>query len=191
MPTFLSHPAVPLALGAGLGERVVSRRLLAAGVAASVIPDLDVVGLRLGIPYEAALGHRGATHSLVFAAAVAVVGAALHRALDSRARTAFAFLFVAGASHAVLDALTSGGLGVALLWPFSDARYFAPVRPIPVAPLGVHGVLARGPAVLSSEILRVWVPSAVLGVLLAWRRWRRGSRDAVVSPAPAPRRADR
>jgi inner membrane protein len=172
MPTFVSHAAVPLALGAGLGEAAISRQLLAAGVIASVLPDLDVLGFGLGIPYPSPLGHRGATHSLAFAVAVAALGAALHGPLRTRARTAFAFLLVAAASHAVLDAFTSGGLGVAILWPFSDARWFAPVRPIHVAPLGLHGLRVRGVALLASEALWVWAPSAALALVLAWRRGR-------------------
>src|SRR5258706_8976673 len=67
MPTLLSHPAVPLALGLAIGASRVSPRLLCAGVVASVIPDLDVVGFNFGISYSDILGHRGLTHSLGFA----------------------------------------------------------------------------------------------------------------------------
>jgi inner membrane protein len=179
MPTFLSHPAVPVALGAGLGEAAVSRRLLVAGAAASLLPDLDVLGFFAGVPYGSAFGHRGATHSLAAALAVALAGAALHRPLRTTARTAFLFLLAAAASHGLLDALTNGGLGVALLWPLSDARFFAPVRPIEVAPL--RRVLgARALAALGSEVVRVWAPAAVVGVALAARRLaaRRGRAGA-------------
>jgi membrane-bound metal-dependent hydrolase YbcI (DUF457 family) len=75
MPSIISHPAVPLALALGLGPQVVSERLLLAGVAASVVPELDVVAFRLGIPYADDLGHRGFTHSLLFAAFVALAAA--------------------------------------------------------------------------------------------------------------------
>jgi len=181
MPTFVSHAAVPLALGAGLGEEAIPRRLLAAGAVASLLPDLDVVGLRLGVPYASALGHRGASHSLAFALAVAALGAALHGPLRCRARTAFLFLLAAAASHGLLDAFTNGGLGVAILWPLSDARWFAPVRPIHVAPLGLHGLRVRGVALLVSEAIWVWAPCAALALVLAWRRRsaRREGGDAV------------
>ena len=169
MPTFLSHPAVPAALGLGLGEDAVSPRLVVAGAIASVLPDLDVIGLHAGVPYAAPLGHRGATHSLAAAVALALLGAALHRPLRTRARTAFLFLLASAASHGVLDAFTNGGLGVALLWPFSDARLFAPVRPIQVAPLR-HVIGARGLAALGSELLRVWAPCAAVALALAARR---------------------
>ena len=46
-------------------------------------------------------------------------------------------LFMATASHGVLDAMTDGGSGVAFLAPFDDTRYFLPWRPIPVSPIGV------------------------------------------------------
>ena len=70
MPTVFSHPAVPLALGAGLGAEVVPRRLLLPGALVSALPDLDVVTFHLGIPYSAGLGHRG-------------LAAASHGALDA------------------------------------------------------------------------------------------------------------
>ena len=39
-----------------------------AGVVCSVIPDLDVIGIQVGIQYGDFWGHRGFTHSLLFAA---------------------------------------------------------------------------------------------------------------------------
>ena len=47
--------------------------LTAAAAAAilAVIPDLDVIGMRYGIPYGDMFGHRGFTHSLFFAVVLA------------------------------------------------------------------------------------------------------------------------
>src|SRR5438552_1734205 len=73
MPTVLAHPALPLAIGLGLGRQIISGRLLAAGVAASILPDVDVLAFPLGVQYGSAFGHRGFTHSLVFALAAALV----------------------------------------------------------------------------------------------------------------------
>ena len=50
-----------------------------------------------------------------------------------RGRTLVFLLFVAMASHGVLDALTDGGRGVGFLIPFSSERFFFPWRPIPVS----------------------------------------------------------
>ncbi len=169
MPTVLSHPVVPVALGLGLGRPLVSGRLLAAGAVVSVLPDTDVLAFRLGIPYAAEFGHRGFSHSLVFAALTALLGASCRRFLRSRFWTAFSFLFVAAASHGVLDAFTNGGLGIAFLWPFSSERYFSPIRVIQVAPIGLSRFFShRGVAVLLSELVWIWMPSALVVVALAW-----------------------
>ncbi len=174
MPTVFSHAAVPMAVGLGLGRTAVSERLLAAGVVASMLPDADVLAFRFGIPYAAQLGHRGFTHSLVFAALVSIVGSLTHQMLRSRFLPTFFFLFAATASHGALDALTNGGLGVAFLWPFSAERYFAPLQLIRVAPLSVGKLLsARGAAVLLSELQWVWMPCVAVGLTLAAVR-RRG-----------------
>ena len=172
----------PLAPGLGLGRRSVPGRLLAAGVVASVLPDLDVIAFRFGVPYSAELGHRGFSHSLMAAALVGLIGAIGHRWLGVRPRTALGFLFAATASHPLLDAFTNGGLGVALLWPFSNERLFAPIRPIQVAPLQLARFLSpRGAAALLSELRWVWVPAALLAGALAWHRRRpaRNSRNSV------------
>ncbi len=187
MPTALGHSAVPLALGLGLGRPVVSGRLLAAGVAASVLPDADVVAFRLGIPYAAEFGHRGASHSLVFAAVAALLAASCYRLLWSRFRTAFLFVFVAVASHGLLDAFTNGGLGVALFWPFSLERYFAPVRAIEVAPIGVSRFLSRrGFAVVLSELLWIGIPCAAVAIALAWMRRRAGAKPSATRNRALP-----
>jgi inner membrane protein len=167
MPTILSHPAVPLAIGLGLGSRVVPTRLLLAGVLASIAPDLDVISFHFGIPYGSTMGHRGLTHSLVFALFVALAGAAGCRALRVRAHVAFAFLFVATASHGVLDSFTNGGQGVAFLWPFSTQRFFAPFQVIEVSPIGAARLFtARGATVLLSELIWVWLPCAALALTI-------------------------
>ena len=43
MPTIVTHAAVPLCLGLGLGSRIIPPRLLLAGVAIAMLPDADVL----------------------------------------------------------------------------------------------------------------------------------------------------
>ena len=124
MPSILTHPAIPLVIATAYGQRYVSRRLLLAGIGASILPDLDSLGLSLGIPYEHILGHRGLSHSVLFAFLLAVSAAWLYRTLRASPSAAFAVVFISCASHGLLDALTSGGLGVAFLSPFSNHRDF-------------------------------------------------------------------
>ncbi len=71
MPTMLSHPAVPLAARLGLDRELIARRLLALAIFCSMLPDVDVIGFWLGVPYGSWFRHRGFTHSLTFAALLA------------------------------------------------------------------------------------------------------------------------
>lgn len=141
-------------------------------------PDLDVIAFRLGIPYGHPLGHRGLTHSLFFAAVVAWLSLPLClRALGPSGRLGALLVFVALASHGVLDAFTDGGLGVGLFIPFDDGRTFAPWRPILVSPLSAGAFFSsRGLAVVANEALWVGAPClALLGGAWAWRGMGRRS----------------
>ena len=172
MPTILTHTVVPLALGIGLGTGLVSRRLLLAGVAASMMPDLDVVAFKFGIAYGDAFGHRGASHSLAFALSLGLIAWSVAPGLRATRLAAFLFVGLSTLSHAVLDMFTDGGLGVALWWPFSEERFFAPWRVIEVSPIGLQRFLSdRGMVVLQSELMWVWLPAmAVCGALFVTRR---------------------
>jgi inner membrane protein len=172
VPTVITHTAIPLAIGLGLGSNTISRRLLAAGLAASAVPDLDVLAFRLGVAYSDQMGHRGFSHSLLFAFILAAIACLFCARLNASRLVAFVFVLAAGASHGLLDMLTNGGLGIAYLWPFSDQRFFFPEQVIQVSPLGIHRFLGpAGLAVLESELLWVWLPaSAVLAALLLLRR---------------------
>ncbi len=125
----------------------------------SLLPDLDVVGFAAGVPYRAPWGHRGATHSLAMAALVGLLcGVALRigaRGPDAtrRAWSAATVVALVVATHGLLDAMTDGGLGVALLWPFTMRRYFLPWRPIPVAPIGMAFFSVPGLRVAAVELL--------------------------------------
>ena len=80
------------------------------------------------------------------------------------------------ASHGLLDAMTNGGKGIALLAPFDQTRYFSPWTPIKVAPLSVKAFFGPwGWAVIKSEFLWVWLPMLALfliSMMVGWA-WRR------------------
>jgi inner membrane protein len=162
MPTILTHPVPILALGLGLGADLVPGHLLVFAALCAVAPDLDVAGFRLHLASFAGIwGHRGATHSLVFACGLGAVAACLAPWLRCRAATAFVIAALAAISHIALDAMTDGGSGVAVFWPWDATRHFLPWRPIRVSPLSLGAFLtARGEAVLLSELRWVWLPCA-------------------------------
>jgi inner membrane protein len=135
----------------GLRGSLNASRLLWSAL--SLLPDADVIGFGLEVRYSDEWGHRGATHSLVFGAALgAVIGLLAPVVGASRVRTGVLAAAVL-ISHPLLDMLTTGGLGCALFWPFDLTRHFAPWRPIPVAPIGAAFVSARGVFVAVVEVI--------------------------------------
>ena len=108
MPSILTHAAVPLAIGLGLGRRTLATPVLVTGIALSMLPDFDVVAFRFGIPYASEFGHRGLSHSLFAACVVAGVSAWLLTRFEDRFWPTFGFLALAMASHGLLDAFTIG-----------------------------------------------------------------------------------
>lgn len=100
----------------------------------AIAADFDFIAFAFGIPYGAPLGHRGATHSLTFAALVTAILTLAARARGRpMMRTALTAAIVA-VSHPVLDSMTTYGMGCAFLWPFDAARYLAPWRVVPTVP---------------------------------------------------------
>ena len=177
MPTIFTHPVGAFGLSTFFKQRP-SAGLIAAGALCTIVPDLDVAAFYFGIPYEHPLGHRGFSHSLLFAVLLGLAAAWLWRRFvgPRRAFLGLATYFVLStASHGVFDALTNGGRGVGFFIPVDSSRYFFPWQPIQVSPIGVGGFLERGWPVLMSEFWWVWLPAAgmgVLGVLISGRNAR-------------------
>jgi hypothetical protein len=73
------------------------------------------------------------------------------------------FAILVLASHPLLDTMTDGGLGCALWYPIDLTRYFAPWRPIPVAPIGVHLLTAEGARVVLTELI-LFAPAFVVAL---------------------------
>jgi inner membrane protein len=130
-----SHVVTALSVGTYFYRPQVPKRVWIAGAICGVLPDIDVVGFRFGVHYGDFLGHRGVTHSLFFAALVSgfLVFTAFHDVEEIGRLSLGMYLFLATASHGMLDAMTDGGLGVALFSPFDNSRYFFPWRPIHVS----------------------------------------------------------
>ncbi len=181
MPTVFSHAIAATAIGAVMVSGPSRARIWALGALCSMVPDLDVIPFRLGVPYHHMLGHRGLSHSLLFAAVLASVATALVRRKWSASASGpglWAFFFVTTASHGVLDAMTTGGFGVAFFAPFSDARYFLPWRPIVVSPISVRKFFSHdGMMRMWSELGWVWLPAMTV-FLAGLALHRRGRKPA-------------
>ena len=121
--------------------------------ALSFLPDADVIGFGFGVRYADEWGHRGASHSLMFAVAVGAAFGVLAPLFKRPALRTAATAIIVLASHPLLDTLTNGGLGCALFWPFDHTRYFAPWTPIPVSPIGLRFLSPYGMFVALVELL--------------------------------------
>jgi inner membrane protein len=155
----VGHVIVGLAAGRlWAGSEASTSRLAGAMLgfsALSLLPDADVVAFAFGVPYADPFGHRGASHSVAFAALVgAVIGLITRLRGHDQALRLAALCTAVVLSHPLLDAMTTGGLGVALAWPWSAERMFLPWRPIPVSPIGAGFVSARGLKVALTELVQ-------------------------------------
>ena len=175
MPTVFSHALVAVAAGHTSINKPQPARFWILAVGCSLLPDADVLGLWLGIPYAHPLGHRGFFHSPFFGIMTGLfVTLCFFKAtpvLSPDWWRYVVFFSLVTASHGVLDALTNGGLGIALLAPFDNQRYFLPWRPIQVSPIGLRGFFTEyGLTALKSEMLWIWIPLlGAGGLVLLWR----------------------
>ncbi len=134
-----------------------SLRVTLLAIFCSIIPDADVIAFRFGIPYEHMFGHRGFTHSIFFSVFFGFLIATL---FHKNKRLKYSLIYAAATmSHAILDAMTTGGRGVAFFAPFVDDRYFLPWRFIKVSPMSIQRFFSDwGIQVLKSEFVYIWIP---------------------------------
>ena len=165
MPTILSHAIFASAVGKAYVSELMPLRFWVLTATCAMLPDVDTIGFAFGVDYDSVVGHRGLTHSIAFALLVGlVVGMfAFGRRPAGPGRLQLVLYFtLVTLSHPLLDAMTNGGLGVALFAPFSVQRYFFPLRPIEVSPIGMRFFSERGVEVLASEVVWVWLPGLLI-----------------------------
>lgn len=172
MASVFGHVMLAYAMGKSLRTSFHTSRFWWFTMACCLLPDVDVLGLARGIPYEHILGHRGLTHSIMFAMLVGLVvprWATPAIAYGTRPYWVFAlYFFLVTLSHGFLDALTDGGLGIAFFAPFDSTRYFFLLRPVAVSPIGVSAFVSQeGMGVLLSELVWIGIP---VGFWLLWLR---------------------
>jgi inner membrane protein len=141
MASAFSHAFVATALGSAYARPPVPWYFWVLSITCSILPDADVIGFALGLPYNSLWGHRGLSHSLCFAFVLSLCVVSL----AFREGVVFSwpwwslvlYFFVVTASHGVLDAMTDGGRGIAFFAPFDTTRYFFPWRPVRVSPISI------------------------------------------------------
>lgn len=156
MASVFGHSIVGFTLAKVIDSKNTKWLLLAA-IFSTILPDFDVITFHFGIAYEDAFGHRGFTHSILFAVIWALI---LMFALGRKHKLIwFLVIFLSTFSHGILDAMTTGGKGVGFLIPFNNARFFFSFRPIKVSPIGISKFLSNwGVQVILSELKYVFLP---------------------------------
>ena len=162
MASLFGHAFIAIALGKSFSRKQRTWKLIILAIVCAIIPDVDVISFQFGISYGSFWGHRGFTHSLFFALLFGVLVSFLFyrkQFLTKKGILLILFFFLCTASHSILDAMTTGGYGVAFFSPLSDTRYFFPWRPIKVSPLGILRFFSeRGLQVIRTEIVWIGVP---------------------------------
>ncbi len=162
MASAIAHAAVVLTRRAARLPQSLDRRLAVATIFCACFPDVDYVSLLFEVRPNETFGHRGATHSLFAALCVSLVVALL---FFPRAyfRRAYPFLFLAAASHGILDAMTAGDLGVALFWPITPVRFHFPFALVASCPVGINEYFGYwGILTIANEVLYVVTPIALV-----------------------------
>jgi len=164
MASFIGHGLVAFTISK-MAKAKVSKRLLTFAIISSIIPDLDVIGYYIGIPYESMLGHRGITHSILFALMWSFL---LSKSIFKHSFSlAFPVLLTCTISHSIIDALTTGGRGIGFFIPIISERFFFPTRFIQVSPLQINDIFGPwGIAVLKSEMLYLGLPCFILFIFI-------------------------
>ena len=179
MASLFGHAVASIALGNGFLKTKKKFKFWFLAVFCAILPDFDVISFKFGIAYNSFWGHRGFTHSFVFAILIGfLITYLFYRKIDipvngnNKKFKYFLFFTLCTASHPILDALTNGGLGVAFFAPFDNSRYFFPWRPIQVSPIGIANFFGeRGLKVIKSELVYIGLPSLVLIFLIKIRHY--------------------
>jgi len=179
MATFFTHIALAITVGNIVTQKKQSLRFWGLSLLCTVLPDFDVIGFSFGIHYQDFWGHRGFTHSLLFAFLVGLLVVIIaFRNIPRLTKQWWGFVlyfFIITASHGVLDAFTDGGLGIAFFSPFDQSRYFFPWRPLHVSPIGSHFFTKYGWEVLKTEMLWIWLPLISISLVLFFIRSKKKS----------------
>ncbi|MEP5339220.1 MAG: metal-dependent hydrolase [Algibacter sp.] len=163
MASIFGHGIVGFTLAKVIDQQNL-KWLIFAAVVSTILPDFDVISFKLGIAYEHPLGHRGFTHSILFAFLWALI---LMFLLGKRNKIIWFFVILLSTlSHGLFDAMTSGGRGVGFFIPFNNDRFFFPYRDIKVSPIGIEKFFSEwGIQVILSEFKYIFLPCFIILII--------------------------
>ncbi len=165
MASIFAHGFTAFALGKTFSKEVTTPKFWILGIICSMLPDADVIGFKFAIAYEDFWGHRGFSHSLLFALLLGILVTFIFYNKQFFYKIGIIFILyftMCTVLHGVLDAMTTGGLGIAFFAPFDNTRYFFSWRPIVVSPIGASNFFSMwGIKVLLSELIWIGIPASI------------------------------
>ena len=171
MASLFGHSLVGFTL-TKIASSKTSKLLLFLAIGSALLPDLDVITFGK-IPYSHPFGHRGFTHSILFA----IIWATILAFVFTKTKRVLFFVVIlfSTLSHGILDALTTGGKGVGFLIPFYNERFFFPWKVIKVSPIGISEFFSSwGMRVILSELKYIGIPCLIVLLFLHFKRKTNG-----------------
>ena len=175
-----------IVLGGAIGELVAGKRMgnkaLLWGAIAGTIPDLDVFFRVFYHPIEAALVHRGFSHSILFALlAGPILGWIFNRLTNNKfgLKIWIKLFFLGIITHPMLDMFTN--YGTQFLWPFDVRITFNsvfvidPLYTVPFMALLIWSMCLRKEGEKRRRLNRIGLIYStsylLLGLLIKWYVW--------------------
>jgi len=170
MATDYSHAVAGLGLARLYAAEPMPWAYWGLAVVLPIVPDIDVFS---SAAYGTWLGHRGFTHSLIFALLLGIAAAGVtFRYFRVNWWSLAALFFLMIASHGLLDALTRGGEGIPFFWPLGN-RY-GNWGLMPMSDIALELPDPRYSRAIRGELLWLWLPTGLLvGVGMVYRRLKR------------------
>ena len=168
MPTIVSHSLIGI-FASKIFKISNKPKFWVLSIICPALPDIDMIGYYLGIPYDHLFGHRGISHSIFFALLIGFVVYFLFFRKENLSRSKSLIIFIYFSfitmSHGLLDMLTDATHGIPFFAPLDNTRYFFPYRPINAPSLDVEYFLREQLLeVLVGEVILISI--SVVGLVL-------------------------
>ncbi len=169
MPTIVSHSII--GIFASKIFRVSNKpKFWILSIICPALPDADMIGYYLGVPYDHLFGHRGISHSIFFALLLGLLVYFLFFRKENLSKFKSFMIFIYFSfitmSHGLLDMLTNATHGIPFFAPFDNTRYFFPYRPINAPSLDIEYFFREQFfEVLVGEIILIAIPISALMLL--------------------------
>tara|TARA_Y100000996_G_C22397717_1_gene591849 strand:+ start:21 stop:554 length:534 start_codon:yes stop_codon:yes gene_type:complete len=141
MPTIISHSLIGV-FASKIFKISHKPKFWILSLICPVLPDVDMIGYYLGVPYDHLFGHRGISHSIFFSLLIGFFVYFLFFRKENLSKfksfVIFIYFSFITMSHLLLDMFTNATHGIPFFAPFHNTRYFFPYTPINAPSLNIE-----------------------------------------------------